>query len=215
MFRLFEQVVHDLRYALRMLVANPLFTAMATLSLALGIGANTAIYSFLDAILMRALPVEHPESLVVFNWHSKGDHPPVVHSLSGSNFRDPNTGYTSGNFPFASVEVLAANPRVLSTLFAFSNAGRLNLLIDGQADLAAGQYVSGGFFSGLGVLPAAGRLIVASDDRVGAPPVVVLGYGYAQRRFGDLAGAVGHSILINNMLFTVAGVAAPGFSGVN
>ncbi len=215
MFWFCEQFIHDLRYAARMLVANPLFTTMATLSLALGIGANTAIYSFLDAILLRALPVQHPETLVVLNWHSKDDHPPVVHSLNGSNFRDPKTGYTSGNFPFASFEVLGASTQVLSTLFAFNNAGRLNLLIDGQADLAAGQYVSGGFFSGLGVRPAAGRLIVASDDRTGAPPVVVLGHGYARRRFADIASAVGRSILINNTPFTVAGVAAPGFSGVN
>ena len=79
-----EQVVQDLRYAVRMMAAHPLFTGMAALSLALGIGANTAIYSFMDAILMRALPVRDPDSLVVLNWHSKG-HPPVAHSFSGSS----------------------------------------------------------------------------------------------------------------------------------
>jgi predicted permease len=197
-----------------MMVANPLFTAMATLSLALGIGANTAIYSFMDAILLRALPVENPETLVVLNWRSK-DHPPVVHSLSGSNFRDPKSGYTSGNFPFPAYEFLRANNQAFSTLFAFNEAGRLNVQIHGQADLAIGAYVSGEFFSGLGVPPAAGRLIEASDDRAGASPVVVLAFGYTQRRFGDISSAIGQSILINSTSFTVAGVAAPEFQGVN
>jgi hypothetical protein len=86
-----EQFVQDLRYAVRTMVANPLFTAMATLSLALGIGANTAIYSFMDAVLLRALPVRNPETLVVLDWRSQ-DHPPVVHSLSGtSGIRRPAT----------------------------------------------------------------------------------------------------------------------------
>src|SRR5204863_10904 len=84
---------------------------------------------------------------------------------------------------------LRANSPDLSSLFAFKGAGRLNLLIRGQADLASGQYVSGEFFSGLGVPPAAGRLIDAADDRPGAAPVVVLGFGYAQRRFGEIACA--------------------------
>jgi macrolide transport system ATP-binding/permease protein len=80
----------DLRYALRLMAANPLFTALATLSLALGIGANTAIYSFMDAILLRALPVQNPESLVVFNWHSKA-HPRVAHNFHGSTHQDERT----------------------------------------------------------------------------------------------------------------------------
>src|SRR5438034_653098 len=125
----------DLRYAFRMMIAHPLFMAMAALSLALGIGANTAIYSFMDAILLRALPVRDPASLVVLNWRSK-EHPPVVHGLNGSNFRDPKTGYTSGNFPYAAYELLRTNSPLFSSLFAFKEAGRLNLLIQGRADLA-------------------------------------------------------------------------------
>jgi hypothetical protein len=153
-----DQISQDLRYSLRTLAANPAFTAMAALSLALGIGANTAIYSFMDAILLRALPVQDPQSLVMLNWHSK-KHPPVAHNFNGSTFDDPRTGYTSGNFPYPAFELLRDNNRVFSSIFTFSNAGRLNLQIRGQADLGAGQYVSGSFFSGLGVPPAAGRLI--------------------------------------------------------
>src|SRR2546425_8620302 len=108
MLRFGEQCVQDLRYALRMMAGHPLFTAMAALSLALGIGANTAIYSFMDAILLRALPVQNPESLVVLNWHSK-NRPAVVHSSSGSFFQDPKTGYTSGSFPYPAFELLRDN----------------------------------------------------------------------------------------------------------
>src|SRR5436189_415622 len=100
-----EQLSQDIRYGLRMMAANPLFTAMAALSLALGIGANTAIYSFMDAILMRVLPVQNPESLVVFNWHSKA-HPAVARSFSGSAYQDSRTGFTSGNFPYPAYEIL-------------------------------------------------------------------------------------------------------------
>src|SRR3984893_5861246 len=99
-----EQAVQDFRYSLRTMAASPGFTAMAALSLALGIGANTAIYSFMDAILLRALPVQNPESLVVFNWHSK-DHPKVANNFSGSTFKDAKTGYTSGNFPYPAFEL--------------------------------------------------------------------------------------------------------------
>jgi macrolide transport system ATP-binding/permease protein len=214
LFRAGEQFAQDTRYAVRTMAGRPLFTAMAALSLALGIGANTAIYSFLDSILMRALPVQDPESLVVVNWHSK-DHPAVAHSFSGSTYKDAHYGYTSGNFPFAAFESLVANQQVFSHTFAFSGAGRLNVQIHGQADLAAGQYVSGTFFTGLGVPPGAGRLIDPTDDRPGAPPVVVASYGYAQRRFGDPAKALGESILVNNIPFTIVGVAAPEFFGVN
>ena len=210
----FEQLLQDLRYALRAMGANPAFAAMAALSLALGIGANTAIYSFMDAILMRALPVQNPESLVVINWHTK-DWPAVAHSFSGSNYRDPRLGMASGTFPFPAYERLRAGNQVCSTIFAFSQAGRLNLQIHGQADLADGQYVSGDYFRGLGVPPAAGRLIDGDDDRAGAPSIAVVSYAYARKRFGDAAAATGQPILINDLPFTVVGVAPPEFYGVN
>src|SRR5262249_5972379 len=148
-----ERLGQDLRYGCRTLRKNPLFAAMAVLSLALGIGANTAIYSFMEAILMRALPVQRPGELVIVNWHSKGV-PRVVHGLNGTWYGDPRTGFTSGNYPYPALELLRANNTVLSTLFAFQNVGRLNLRVQGQAELAGGQFVSGGFFSGLGVPPA-------------------------------------------------------------
>ena len=214
LFTFWEQLLQDLRYAVRTMAAQPVFTAMATLSLALGIGANAAIFSFMDAILLRALPVPDPASLVVLNWHSKSS-PPLVHSINGRFLQDPNLGFISGNFPYAAYELLRNQTQVFASVFAFSPAGQLNLLIRGQADLGAGQYVSGEYFGGLGIAPAAGRWIDAADDRGGAPPVVVLAFQYAQRRFDDFRSAVGQSILINNRQFTVAGVAGPDFFGVD
>src|SRR5437870_4868874 len=111
-----ERLAQDLRYGWRTLRKNPLFATMAVLSLALGIGANTAIFSFMDAILLRALPVQGPEDLVILNWHTKGP-PGVVHSLSGSWFNDPHTGWTSGNLPFPEFELLRADNNVLSSIF--------------------------------------------------------------------------------------------------
>ena len=215
MTALWEQLTRDLRYAARTMAAQPLFATMAALSLALGIGANTAIYSFMDAILMRALPVQNPESLVVFNWHSGERRPPVIHSSSGSSWRDPHTGLTSGNMPYGFFEEIRGGGGVFSSVFGFYGAGSLNVQIQEQAGLARGQYVTGDFFRTLGVPPAAGRLIDASDDRDGAPLTAAISYGYAQRRFGDAAKAVGQAVLINGSPFTIVGVTAPEFFGVN
>ena len=209
-----ESLFRDVRYALRMMRGHPFFTAMAVLSLALGIGANTAIYSFMDSILLRALPVANPQSLVVFNWHSRGDMA-VAHSFSGGTHLEPQLGTVSGNFPYPVFDLFRKDNPVFSPVFAFNNVGRVNVQTGGQADLALAQYVSGLYFSGLGVPPAAGRLIDEGDDRPGAPAVAVLSFRYAQKRFGDAAKAAGQAIRIDNQPFTIAGVAAPEFFGVN
>jgi len=218
-WELLEQLAQDVRYGLRGMFKNRMFTALAALSLALGIGANTAIYSFMDAILLRALPVADPASLVAVKWRSgpyranAGQF--VMHSIDGRTYRDAS-GVTAAIFPFPAFERLHdASPSVLSSLFAHKHAGNVNVIVKGEAELAQGEYVSGDFFGGLAVLPAAGRLIMESDDRPGATPVAVLSLGYSQRRFGDPATAVGHAILINNVPFTVVGVAPPEFFGVD
>src|SRR5437763_2522848 len=203
---LWEQLAQDIRYGLRMMAANPLFTAMAVLSLALGIGANTAIYSFMDAILLRSLPVQHPEQLVVVNWRAK-DRPAVIHGQNGSRHRD-NAGTTSPNYPFGAFQLLRSNQDVLSAVFAYALAPELNLVAENQAEIADVQLVSGGFYGGLGVSPAAGRLIVDDDDRTGASPVAVISYQYWQRRFAGNPAAIGLRILINSTPLSIAGVSA-------
>src|SRR5207247_340722 len=115
----FEQLVQDLRYALGTMIHNRAFTALAALSLALGIGANTAIYSFMDSILLRSLPVPDPESLVVLNWHAKDTRQDfVMHGMSGTTFDDPRTGTTAGIFPFPAFELFRTNDSVFSSVFA-------------------------------------------------------------------------------------------------
>ena len=169
-FTFWEQFAQDLRYSFRTMAANKLFTAMAALFLALGIGANTAIYSFMDAILLRSLPVQHSEQLVILNWRSAGS-PKVIHSLNGSMYRNGNSGSVSPDFPFPAYEMLREHNKVFSTLFAYAHAYEMNLVARNQAEVAKGLYVSGKFYTGLGVAPAAGRLISDNDDRAGAPPV--------------------------------------------
>jgi macrolide transport system ATP-binding/permease protein len=216
---LLEQLVQDVRYGLRTMFKNRLFTALAALSLALGIGANTAIYSFMDSILMRSLPVSDPSSLVVVKWRSRpfvntGDEF-VLRSIDGNTYKD-RSGITAAIFPFPAFERLQeASAPVLSSLFAYHPAGNVNVRIKGEAEIAKGQYVSGDFFHGLAVAPSAGRLIASDDDRAGAPPVAVISLGYSQRRFGGAAEAAGQPILINNVAFTVIGVTPPEFFGVD
>ena len=213
-FAFLEQTLQDIRYALRAMAANPLFTATAALSLALGIGANTAIYSFMDAILMRSLPVANPGQLAVLGWHA-ARRPPIVKSINGTTHRYHKTGMESPNFPYAALETLRANPRIFSTMFAYTYAQNFNVIAGGEAESIQGGFVSGNYFSGLGVPPAAGRLIEADDDRTGAPATVVLAYSYWQRRFNGDPAVVGRSIPLDGLPFTVAGVCAPGFFGVD
>src|SRR5580693_3895485 len=123
-----EQLGQDLRYAFRTMAANRLFTLLAVVSLALGIGANTAIYSFMDAILLRSLPVADPDSLVVLNWHAKqvaqwGSF--VMHAISGSTFDDPKSGTTAGIFPYPAFE-LFQNDSIFSSVFAYHPVRGLN-----------------------------------------------------------------------------------------
>jgi macrolide transport system ATP-binding/permease protein len=211
---LWEQFLQDLRYGLRTMAANPLFTAIAAISLALGIGANTAIFSFMDAILLKSLAVKNPQELVILHWRAK-DEPGVIHSLTGSMNSDNEHGRTSPNFAYPGFLALRTNPQVLSTLFAYVEAYGLNIVAQKQAEHAQGMYVSGGFYTGLGVTPAIGRLIGDQDDRSGAPPVTVLSWAYWNRRFNANPAALGQAILINNQPFTIIGVSGPEFFGIN
>jgi hypothetical protein len=215
-----EQLGQDLRYAVRTMANNKAFTALAVLSLALGIGANTAIYSFMDSILLRSLPVPNPESLAVLNWHSKprslskGEKGPtfVMHAMSGNTYGDSNRD-NGRIFPFPAFG-LEKDDSAFSSIFAFYPAGRPNLAFKGQADIATGEYVSGDYFRGLSVPPASGRLLLRDDDWAGAPPSQ-LSAAFSQSHFGGTENVTGQSILINNIPFTVAGVTSPEFFGTD
>jgi macrolide transport system ATP-binding/permease protein len=218
-----DQLGQDIRYAFRSMKSNRLFTLLAILILALGIGANTAIYSFLDAILVRTLPVADPQSLIVFKWHGKTQHDSVMHGMStgasGDTYDDPQTGTIGAIFPYPAFELVQKqnNDSVFSSVFAFESAfaDSLNVSIKGEPGLQPGVFVSGEFFSGLGVSPVAGRLILPGDDQTGAPAVAVVSYSLSQARFGGPANAIGQPILVDNVPFTVVGVTPQGFFGVD
>ena len=212
----FERAIQDVRYGWRTMRKNPLFSAMAILSLALGIGANTAIYSVVDAVMVRALPVKSPSELVILNWrtHSVRD-VAVVQSHSGSKYDDAAGGAVSPDFPYPAYEMLRGRNDLFSSLFAFKNSGPpLNLVVHGQAEVGPVEFVSGNYFSGLGVIPVAGRLLNDGDNTAGAAQVAVISYQYWQQRFAGDAAAIGQGIAINNIPFTITGVAAPEFFGV-
>ncbi len=209
-----EQLAQDIRFGLRMMAANKTFTAMAVLSLALGIGANTAIFSFMDSILLRSLPVPDPKSLVMLSWHTPRRQ---MHGTNrhANSFMDPNGGFVGGFFAYPAFELFRKSDSVFSSVFGYQGAGDLNLTFRGQAEIAKTEYVSGDYFIGLGILPAAGRLIVPNDDQAGAPATAVVSFALSQRRFGGPENAPGQSILINNLPFTVVGVAPTEFFGVD
>jgi len=206
-------LLQDLRYGARMLIKHKGFTIIAILSLALGIGANTAIFSLVDAVLLKGLPVREPEQLVQFKW------------LAGSSFRTfryegaartdvvtglrINTSFLQQNF-----EQFRRQQNSLSELFAFAELEQVNANVDGQAEVASGLVVSGGYFTGLGVQPVLGRTITAEDDRSAASAVVVLSHRYWERRFGANPAVIGKQINLNNAAFTIIGITPREFAGV-
>jgi predicted permease len=201
----------DLRYGLRMLRKNYGFTAIAVLSLALGIGANTALFSVVDAVLLKKLPVREPDRLVMFESHSGKNF--SFGGYNGSSNTDPKTGMQVGtSFPYQSFKRMREQDSVLSDVFAFGNAG-VNVNANGQAEVARAQIVSGNYHTGLGVQPFIGRTLTDSDDQPSASPAAVLSYRYWQRRFNADPAVVGKQININNLAFTVVGVTPPGFDG--
>jgi predicted permease len=220
-FQGLSQILQDARYAFRQLRKSPGFAATAILMLGLGIGANTAIYSFMESILLRSLPVADPESLVVLNWHSR---PPwdaskewvhVIHGVQGILWPGDNGAMVSGMFPYGAFETLREENPVFSTLFGYFNGHNHNLAVRGQATSARVEYVTGEYFRGLAVSPAGGRLIDSEDDRPGAAPVAVISFATSQQRFGGPLNAIGQSILVDNVPLTVIGVAPPEFFGVD
>src|SRR2546425_9200739 len=189
--------MNDLRFAFRQLLKNPGFTAVAVLRLALGSGANTAIFSVIDAVLLKMLPVRNPEQLVALN-HAGGDR-------------------RGNGFPYPVFERLRDRNQVFSDLFAFSTWPESTLTIGGRDEPLPGGVllVSGDYHSGLGIRPWLGRLISREDNRVpGEHPVAVLSYGFWQRKFGGAVSVIGQSIALNGTPYTVIGVTPPEFFGV-
>jgi len=196
-----DNLARDVRFAARMLRQSPGFTATVMLSLALGIGANTAIFSVLHALVLRSLPVRDPRSLAMVGR-------PVI-GADGVSY--------NWSFSYPVFRDLQAGARSLDALMAFRTT-EARLSADGSAERITAALVSGNYFDALGVTPALGTAIGPEDDvKAGSGgwrgPVAVLGYGFWTRRFGARASMVGSRILLNGGAFTVVGVAPPGFEG--
>ena len=193
-----EKMLQDIRYALRALAQNPGFAAVAVLSLALGIGANTAIFSIVDAVLLKWLPVESPQELVVI----------------ARNPEKPSTGF---NYP--DYEYFRDHNQVFSGVVVNGGGGALSLTVPDEGSRGDGQLVpstlvSGNYFEVLGVKPAIGRLFTPEDNKTpGAHPLAVLSYDFWKTRFGSDPRALGRKITLNGAPFTIIGVCRRGFTG--
>jgi len=204
-----ETVAQDARYGLRMLRKSPGFTAVVVLTVALGIGATTAIFSLINAVLLKNLPVKDPQQLVLFQWESE-KWPPHF-SMTGWKSRFA--------FSYEEFKQFSAQKNVMSSVFAFVPLGfndqNTSVGINGEPTLADGMMVTGQYFSGLGVTPLLGRGITEADENAGAPRAVVISYAYWTRRFAQDGSIVGKSITLNGVPFTIVGVAPRHFYGIS
>ncbi len=180
----------DLRYGARMLAKQPGFTLIAVLTLALGIGANTAIFSIVNAVLLRPFPYQAPERLVIIQERESGG----GFSPSYPNFVD----WRAQNTAFTSIAAVRQNES-------------FNLTGTSEPERLQGQLVSAEFFSTLGIKPLVGRGFLAEEDRAGATPAVILSYGFWQRRFGNDPGIIGQQLTLNDQSYTVVGITPPDF----
>ncbi len=193
-FASWETLVNDLRYALRVLGKNPGYTLTAILSLALGIGANTAIFSLIDSIMLKSLPVHNPEELV-----SIGD-PTAVGSVHEGDLRD----VTIFSYPF--YKRFRKQNSIFAGVYATGRSERLN--VEESAERPLARFVSENYFSVLGVSPLLGRTFASADESV-----VVISHAYWERHFDRAQDVIGRKVRINNASFTVIGVTPQGFFG--
>src|SRR5688572_6840188 len=206
-------MLKDLRHAVRMLLQAKGWTAVVVLSLALGIGANTALFSAVNGLLLTKLNVSDPDTLVRLRWFGEND---MVTSSSdyGSVQRGPDGLNVRTTFSYPMYQQFMTDNKTMSDLFACAPYGRLNVVVDGQAELASGFISSGNYFQVLGVPARIGRTILPEDDRATAPPVAVISSKYWHMRFGTDPSVLGKVVRVNDVQVTIVGVISPDFTGV-
>jgi predicted permease len=189
------------------------WTTVVVLSLALGIGANTALFSAVNGLLLRTLPVRDPDTLVRLRWSGKND---MVTSSSDYGFTgtDENGRNIRSTFSYPMFRQFVTDNRTMTDLFACAPFGRVSVVVDGQAEIATSLISTGNYYRVLGVNAMLGRTIVPEDDQPTARPVAVLSARYWRSRFGSDPNAVGKVIRINNVPVTVVGVLPPEFTGI-
>ena len=211
-----DSVVRDVRYALRQLRRSWVVTLAVVASLVIGIGANTAIFTLVDAALLKDIPVKAPRSLILIEWTSHGWPEALCNSHSGNTDGDPTARMQGSSVSPLLYRQLAAEQTAVESLIGFSDSNDVTISVKGRAGEQAGlQYVSANFFQSLGVAPQAGRAIASEDDRVGRPVVVVISHRLWQRMFEGRADAIGATLRVNGVLATVVGVAPERFFGIS
>jgi len=209
-----ETFLQDLRYAVRMLRRAPGFAAVVIVSLALGIGVNTAIFSAIDAVMLRLLPVEEPQQLVMLEWHASKWPGKYVQDLEGSSFGNEQDGSTSYSFTYTQYQQFKNQNHVFSSTVAFAaNSDAVNVGIDGRAESAVIQGVSGNYFAGLGTQAVVGRTILPEDDQESAPATAVISNSF-WKRLGESRDVAGKTIIVNGLPVSIVGVAPPDFFGL-
>ena len=198
----------DLRHAVRVLGKARGWTLVVLVSLALGIGANTALFSAVDGMLFRTLPVADPDGLVRLRWTGDNGAARGVMSAGATGGMG-----VSGSFSYPVFEALRDAGDTLDGMFAATPTS-LTLVVDGQAEIATGLAATGDYFRVLGVQPAAGRAIGPDDDRPGAEPVAMISHSFRERRFGPETDPVGTVIRVNDVPTTIVGVLPPGYAGI-
>lgn len=205
-------LLQDIRYALRQLRKSPGFTAIAVISLALAIGANTTIFSYANQMLYRRLGVPHPEqlrNLVVY-----GDKHVAIHASWGSSTEDPGGGFRTSSFTFPVYQQLRKQNTSLQDIFAYKQLHSVNATANGTAQAIKAELVSGNLYTQMQVQPQLGRVILPTDDSTpGTGTVAILSDAFWHHTFGGSPDVLGKTITINNTPFTIIGVNPPGFTG--
>ena len=209
--RFLDEIRADLRCAIRSFLGNKVFTVAAMATLALGMGANTAVFSVADAVLIQELPVKDPEELVIFYWLRMPD--PMVAGYSGYGRPGPGGAGIRTSFSHLTFERFRDYNSTLSSVFAIAPLRDLSVNTDGRTDTASADLVSGSYFAGLGVQAFRGRTLTSADDRVDAEPVAVISYRYWQRLFNSDPAILGKTIDINRTPAAIVGVTPEGFHG--
>jgi predicted permease len=211
-FTLLENFWTDLQYGARMLRKNPGFTAVAVLAIALGIGANTAIFSLVNGVLLSSIPVRDPENLKLLQWNAKGE-PSGGYSSFGDCDEHSRTAHLKGcSFTYPMFRNMRSKTVLFSSVGAFAGPRQVSASGNGPAGIATVEMVSGDYFETLGVLPALGRTLQQADEASGAEPTIVLSYAYWKTAFGGAVSAVGKTIRLNGAPFIIVGVADPRFT---
>ena len=211
--RLLETLLQDLRYGLRLLSKSPGFTAVAVITLALGIGANTAIFSLINAAMLRPLPVPEPGRLVMLQYAAREDPNVMGGYFWGCPGKADPADHKGCSFSHPMYEQIHAQQTVFSGLSAFV-PDEVHMDAEGRRSMVSGDFVGGDFFSTLSLGAELGRTLDPADDKPGAAPVAVLRYGYWRSQFGGDPSVIGKSVSLEGVAVTIVGVVAQGFSGL-